>query len=58
VDWKLPLLLDGVPARRQLDDQRVLVELLVQPRLQLIQHRHRRPDDFPRDVLVLHGEGF
>ena len=36
VDWKLPLLLDGVPSRNQLDDECVLVRFSSNPGFQFV----------------------
>src|SRR5437773_541986 len=43
--------------RPQLDDQRVLVKLLVQPRLEFVQHRQRCADDFFGYFFVEHKTG-
>ena len=50
-----PLLLLRMAASPQLDDQRVLVKLLIQTRLQFDQDRHPRADDVFGCFFVEHG---
>ena len=51
---KLLLLLRLVPTFPQFDYQRILIELLIQTRFQLVQYGHRRADNVFAEILVNH----
>jgi hypothetical protein len=50
--WKFALLLNPVSTLAQFNDKRPFVELLIQTRIQSIQHVDRRPDDRRTQVFV------
>ena len=49
------LLIHGVASFPQLDHERTLVDFLVQPRSEFVQHSHRGANNFPPQILVNHG---
>src|SRR5258708_6906229 len=53
--WVFALLLHRMAASCQLDDQRILIEFLVQSRLEFVQHRHGRANNVPGDLFMFHG---
>ena len=50
------LLLDGVTTGLKFDHQRILIELLIQARLEFIQNRHGHANDFLGEFLVFHKQ--
>lgn len=53
-NWETFLLRNGESSFHKLYRESILVELLVQARLQLIQHRHGGTDDLFTDLFVYH----